>query len=384
MYRPDNFETGGGGTFRRLIEERSNVQCWDLPRARVVGPIKAWRAPWLDGKSGLIAGPDRVCEYDDPKLTLRCWAAPKRGALSGEELPANWQWQNPNHTEWGDIYTRSDRLGSLALGGSFSCLKATKHGVWCLGDNQFGQLGGSLPIPPPDAEDDNPAFVQHIWPAEQLAAGTWHACALAAPDGLADGAHVACWGRGDHGQLGAPAPDRCIIDGVPVACAKSAQMGVFLQEAIANVLVGDLFTCVSSPEGMKCWGANRDAFFGVPGSCPAALRKAWPTLHGNVAAPRAACSKKPVRVPNLHEFFQGVSMRPRGFCFEEGERLRCWGGVHPPRMKGVSGVVLNPGQYANACGLHEGTVVCWGEGYSAQASPNLPVAIAFAAPTPEP
>jgi len=370
----------GAGTFRRFVEEKSNVQCWDAPRTGRVGTVRAWPAKWLDDKRGLVAAAERVCEGDETKLTFRCWAAPKRGNTGGEELPAEWQWQNPNHAAFGDVYTRADRLLSTFLGGTFMCLQATRHGVWCLGDDRFGQLGGSRAVPPPDAEDDNPAFVQGIWPADRVAVGTWHACALAAPDGLAEGAEVACWGRGDQGQLGTAAPDKCVVDGVPVACARSPRVGIKLEDSIAYLLAGDLFSCLSTPEGMKCWGANRDAFFGVPGSCPASLRKAWPTLHGTVAAPRAACSSTPVRVPKSSGFQQSVSMSPRGFCIEEEQRLKCWGGVRAPSITGLSHVVLNPGQFANGCALHAGGVACWGEGYSARATPSVPVPIEFSAP----
>jgi len=240
--------------------------------------------------------------------------------------------------------------------------------------------------------------VQHIWPADRLTAGTWHACAIEAPDGLASDTYVACWGRGDHGQLGGKAPDQCNVDGVNIACAKSPQRALPLKDAVATVLAGDLFTCVSSPDGIKCWGANRDAFFGTPGSCPASLRKAWPTLHGSVPAPRAACSATPVAVPKLKGFQQFPMVGTRGLCFEEGKDLKCWGAFRVPRGPHVSPVQLNPGQYANACGLrggteevvrpssietaavterHDASVVCWGEGYSAPNALDVPVTIEF-------
>ncbi|HKO49665.1 MAG TPA: hypothetical protein VJV79_18175 [Polyangiaceae bacterium] len=374
-------------------------QCWDAPRAGDVGPIKAWPVPWLDDRLELQAAPDRLCEFASQALTYRCWAPPQRTDLVGRDLPAHWQWTNPNHATFGEAYTRADRLGSVAQGGSFACLQATTDGVWCLGDDRFGQLGGSLPVPPPEATAEDPAFVPHIWPVHHLATGTWHACVLTDEQStIKDDPYIACWGRGDYGQLGFKAPDRCLVEGVNVPCAKSPRRGISLKNSVAVPLAGDLFSCVSSEAGIKCWGANRDAFFGTPGSCPASLRKAWPTLHGSVPAPRAACSATPVAVPKLTGFHQSPAVGPRGICIQEADQLKCWGALHAPRGPRVSQLAVNPGQHANACGLRGGTrvlvrpstietaaihdtldasVVCWGEGYSAPSTPDVPVTVEF-------
>jgi hypothetical protein len=43
------------------------------------------------------------------------------------------------------------------------------------------------------------------------------------------------------------------------------------------------------------------------------------------------------------------------------------------------GVVVSPGADAAACGLHDGGVVCWGEGYSPAHAPGTPVRVALGA-----
>ncbi|MGH7272671.1 MAG: hypothetical protein ACREJ3_19750, partial [Polyangiaceae bacterium] len=180
-------EGWGCAAFRS--EAGATWQCWEA------GPApRAWSVPWLKNRS-ITSGPDRVCEFARPGLTFRCWQRPARGDVEGRELPASWEWLNPNHAAWNDALSRSDRIGATFVGGTFGCVQGTKSGsVWCLGDDHYGQLGGSRPVPPPDAEMRDRAFVQNIWPAQRLTLGTWHACTIAAPGGLARGGNVACWG----------------------------------------------------------------------------------------------------------------------------------------------------------------------------------------------
>jgi hypothetical protein len=355
----------------------STSQCWQAPRVGNGKPLRAYQVPWLAGR-GLMAGPDRVCEFAKSALTFRCWQAPRANQARGIEVAASQQWQNPNHADWNEAFARADVVESVTLGGTFACLKAVKdNDVWCLGDDRLGQLGGSQPVPPPEAERTNPAFVQRIWPVHSLALGTWHACVIAAPSGLSNGGHIACWGRGDRGQLGAPAPDECFAGDTKVACAKSPVVGVKNVDAVIALYASDLYTCASTPLGTSCWGASRDGFFGSRAACPSELRRAWPTLHGTVAAPRAACSSKPVLVPGIRGFQQSMSVGPRGVCFAENTPLQCLGAVRTPRAKDVRFVVVSPGEDASACGLHDNGVVCWGEGYSKPGMLDVPVAIEF-------
>ena len=357
-------------------------QCWEASGGSPQGP-RAWIVPWLKDKA-LQAGPDRLCEFARPDLTFRCWARPARGDVAGRELPPSWEWLNPNHAAWGETYSRSDRLGAAFVGGTFGCVQNTRfHGLWCLGDDRFAQLGGSSPVPRPDAGREDAAFVQHIWPAMTAVLGTWHGCAVAAPAGLAHDPYVACWGRGDHGQLGAPARDKCTADGVTVACARSPQRGPGIHDPFEALGLGDLFTCLGTMKGIWCWGASRDALFGVPGSCPLELRNAWPTLHGNVPAPRASCASDPtVVIPDVGNTFPRFIVGPRGLCFDRAGTLECLGGVPTPAGGRVGHVGISPGPDASACGLRDGGVVCWGEGYSPPGALDTPVPIVLEAEQP--
>ena len=150
-------------------------QCWDA------GPNpRAFPAPWM--KDAIYVAHDRWCEHEG--LTFRCWQRPRRGDTRPREMPASWQWLNPHNAGWNDIYNRGDRLEDVIMGGTFACLRTTlAQGVFCLGDDRFGQLGSSTP-PRPQAGAGDPAFVRDIRPSVTPAHRTRPACALPAPRGI--------------------------------------------------------------------------------------------------------------------------------------------------------------------------------------------------------
>ncbi len=355
-----SFDTGSG----------QGYQCWEAgpqPHAR--------RVPWMDGKRFETAA-DHLCALAVPELSFQCWHPPVPGERVARPLPDNWQWLNPHGVKWEDTYERADRVDSPAVGGTFSCLHTLKDsGLFCFGDDSFGQRGGSRAAPGPDAGLSDPAFVQQVWPAEFLAVGTWHACAFAAPGGMARGGSISCWGRGDGGQLGAPAPDQCRVDGRDIPCARKPITGVPVsaRETMLTLAAGNLFTCMTNQDGISCWGASRDAIFGAPGSCPESLRRAWPTLHGPVPAPRAACSAQPVQLPGATTFNPHFRVFPRAVCFDQGGTETCLGAVPKPRDRGL--LAISPGSDASACTLRDGGVSCWGEAYSPPKALDVPVAV---------
>jgi hypothetical protein len=325
------------------------------------------------------AGADRLCaEAAPPQLTVRCWKPPRPGDTAGRDLPPSAQWSNPRFTTWNEI-GRLDRLTRTSVGGTFACLHSAAGDLWCRGeDDRFGQLGAGGQ----SAGVDAPRYL-HVWPAHSVALGTWHGCALAANGGLLYGAFVACWGRGDFGQLGGTARDVCSVDGVDVPCAKAPQAGPPVPGGMAVLGAGDLFSCVTDEKGIQCWGANRDGFFGMPGSCPQSLRSAWPTLHGPVSAPRAACTARPVRVAGARDFDPNFQVAPRALCFAQSHPWDCTGGLARPA--GPTGDVHpSPGSDASACTITGGRVLCWGEAYSPPAAPGTLVAIALDGSPPPP
>jgi hypothetical protein len=142
--RPSLF-LGEGWACASFASETVTVkQCWDA------GPHpRAWKVPTFP--DAIYTGCDRICAHDQLNLTFRCWQRPRRGELALREMPPQWQWLNPNHTGWDNVYDRSDRLEAVVMGPTVACLQTTRFHRWfCLGDDRFGQLGGSSP-PSPDA-----------------------------------------------------------------------------------------------------------------------------------------------------------------------------------------------------------------------------------------
>jgi hypothetical protein len=238
----------------------------------------------------------------------------------------------------------------------------------CSGDNSFGQLAG-----PGDKTQAGAGLPGRI------ALGTWHGCAIQDPD------ITLCWGRGDGGQLGFAASDRCPIDGRAIPCSRKNAKVPFKLPPESQLFAGDMFTCALSKQGLLCWGASRDGWFGSAGACPARLRKEWPTLAGpTVPAPRATCARQPVLVPgfervDIHPQYLGnlgtLSVGPRGACAVVNGRVRCVGAISTPAAE-LRNAWVSPGARANACGvLAEGQVLCWGEGYSPAKDPQAPVLV---------
>ena len=106
----------------------------------------------------------------------------------------------------------------------------------------------------------------------------------------------------------------------------------------------DLFTCIKEA-GLEvtCFGASHEGFFGSPEACPAHLKDAWPTLHGPVAAPHAACSSVPVKI-TAASFERHWSSSP------------------------------------SACAVRDGGVECRGEGYSPAEALEAPVRVSLDLP----
>lgn len=134
-----------------------------------------------------------------------CWGWNWRGQL-GDPSAAT----NDLHIEPVAV-TTLDPIERIGVGGHHVCAVAVGGGVFCWGNNWYGQLGnGQL------GGDDQPAPVavagltEHV---TDIVAGMFHTCAL-----QRDG-HVVCWGSDDYGQVGdGGLPKRapvCVVRGVP-------------------------------------------------------------------------------------------------------------------------------------------------------------------------
>jgi hypothetical protein len=347
--------------------ERGRIhQCWDAsPHPR------AFTAPWM--KDAVNVARDHWCEQAAGSSTFRCWQRPRRGDTGPRELPPAWQRLNPNDAGWNDLRKHGDRLQDVIFGGTFACLRPIETtGVFCLGDDRFGQLGSGAPSRPPSSAGE-PTFVGGLFREVKPVLGTWHACAVAEPGQMDGSGSIVCWGRGDAGQLGAPAPDTCNVDGTTVACARRPVRGPRVKDLMAVLGAGDLFTCVTSIDGTKCWGASRDGLFGAPGSCPENLRRAWPTPDGPAPAPKASCTGKPVTLPGATEFDPYFQVAPREIRYAG----RVLSALPEPRDPKLGRAWVSPGSDASWCASRGAGVVCWGERYSPPGAPTELVPVVF-------
>jgi hypothetical protein len=81
-----------------------------------------------------------------------------------------------------------------------------------------------------------------------------------------------------------------------------------------------------------------------------------------------------------HEFQRAFEVGPRGLCVDEESKFECVGAIPSPNLDGIQDVSISAGQDASACLLRDGSVFCWGEGYSLPNALDVPVAIELVPP----
>ena len=334
------------------VRSAGHWRCWEEPSNAGAAPI-AIPNQSMDALFPYFAS-DRVCA--DVHDQIQCW--PGRNFV--RKVPDN------------PVVKPGNKLQgqrSLFLGGTFTCMSGPQidryqNLTWaCQGDNRFHQFAG---------------FESAVSP-HHLALGTWHTCA-STKSGM-----PTCWGRGDGGQLGFTPRETCHVGGKAVACSKGGHEVPFQVLFRGTLLAGDMFTCVVTDKGLTCWGASRDGWIGTASACPAHLKAQWPTTAGFVRAPNAACSPTPATVRGFEGIRVGppgrssISVGPRGACAIIDKHVRCVGAIPTPSTV-VTTVAVNAGNRANACGIADSKVVCWGEGYSPNDNPSSAVVVNLGPP----
>jgi alpha-tubulin suppressor-like RCC1 family protein len=171
-----------------------------------------------------------------------CWGTSITGALG-----------NPGVTQSNAPVSVSVPSGvtftRIVTGESSTCAVATSGVGYCWGTNVVGQLGsGSTANSGPPIPISGGLRWREIGMTAEPSFVT-HTC------GVTDVASVACWGRGDRGQLGQTAPDNCTfiivwgcsrvplpVSGVP----NSIRVVTSLESSCALTTVGEVW----------CWGTN--------------------------------------------------------------------------------------------------------------------------------
>ena len=307
-------------------------QCWSAAPANAVptAHVAAHDVPWLLGEY-LAVGADRLCA--PVRDGVKCWPWPEVGSRRPDDIPAK-------RADWGDAR-------STHVGGTFAC--ANPDSVWrCAGDDHYGQLADGI---------------KNVTPyGAQGTVGTWHGCTSAILG------ETFCWGRDDAFQLGFQPPDICQVGAERVPCSRSAHAVTLSVPQGSQLFAGDLFTCAASMQAPVCWGASRDGLFGEATACSSALRTAWPTRAGPVAAPRATCARTPSPVTAFPARPDWFSVGPRGMCGLVDGHPRCAGAIPTPAGD-VASLAVSPGDQASACGVAGAKAVCWGAGYSPADNP---------------
>jgi hypothetical protein len=299
--------------------------CW-LPssvaeRDRGTRAVRAKPVPWLGVWPAATA--ERLCARVGPQV--ECWSALQlvKQRPAGILEPKTWRSE-------GKVTQFS--LG-IAAAPSFVCALHGGH-LSCQGSDPFGVLARS-PSKPVDVFG---------WP-HPLALGHHHGCVRQDLD-------IMCWGRGDQGELGFPATERCQDGASAVACSRQLGRARVQGERASHpplLVAGDTYTCAVTANFVECWGKSRDGFFAAPG---------------------------PARVPGLRlNGVNSLSAGPRGLCGDAYDGgARCVGAIAAP-PRGVTRVVVSQGDDASACGVDADGIVCWGEAYSPHGRPRAPVRI---------
>jgi alpha-tubulin suppressor-like RCC1 family protein len=179
----------------------------------------------LTGVTRIAAGGAHTCALRGSEVL--CWGANDAGQLgdgstAGRSAPA-------------PVVGAGD-AEELALGGAHSCARRRDGSVACWGRGADGQLGdGNAALTSP-----LPVVVADLTDAVAIAAGDRHTCAVRR------GGDAACWGAGQHGQLGSGS--------IAVGASPAPVMAL---GGATDIAAGGRHTCaLGGDRTVVCWGAN--------------------------------------------------------------------------------------------------------------------------------
>ena len=198
----------------------------------------------------------------------------------------------------------------VGMGGDVLCALDAHGDVFCLGDNDQGQLGRGtfdrlLPLPgaPPDPSNRQPARVLSVHGASSMAVSTDHTCVLVEGE-------VYCWGFNGLYAIDDKVEPRC---SERFSCAPRPRRVVVPSAAkIVAMPSGAGFSCVLDAEGaVYCWGSNVGQTLG-PGGEPCKMERCFRSPHKLLGIPPLT------QLLAGDEFMCGVTA---------GRELLCWGNL---------------------------------------------------------
>jgi alpha-tubulin suppressor-like RCC1 family protein len=157
---------------------------------------------------------------------VACWGDDEQGQLGdGQRLPRGTP-VKPLDLASGATH--------IAAGGSHTCAVSAGGGLFCWGDNTYGQLGNSMT---PSSSSTPVAVSGLAGSVTDVAAGGGFTCALLV------GGTVQCWGQGANGQTGGTATSSPVPATVPLTAA-AISLAAGAKHACAVTMAGDVL----------CWG----------------------------------------------------------------------------------------------------------------------------------
>lgn len=315
-------------------------------------------------------------------------------------------------------------VADITAGISHYCAVDTSGGLWCWGQNIFGQLGTGR------FDDERiPVRVLPDLKVAAVAAAPHHTCAVTTSRALW------CWGSNATGQLGQPTTETCGIFGIPCSryplpisfpdgvvkvagggrigtgdrteglghtCAVTrtgaaycwgagsfGQLGngtkfssstptrVTGQSRYSAIAAGMYHTCAVADSGrIECWGLNSD---GQIGRDPLPPDTAFSCTTGDIGWP---CATRPVQINSEDRFRDivaghltscGLTAYSDAFCWGEGRFGQLgdgtfyidapYGSFGPVRVRGNLKFVTLDSHGALTCGVTpDGKAYCWGNG----------------------
>ena len=346
------------------------VVCWGLnshgqlgvPPEAVSGGIAKSATPvvvsGLAGAQELDSGDAFTCAHYTESSYVYCWGQNESGQLGVDPTTST------------ALYSPSTILfpgpiSKVSAGANFLCgLASDNNQVYCLGNNEFGQLGNTTysntfdptPVVKTIASSTTPTL------AVDIASGSHHSCALES-----DQQTIRCWGRGQRGQLGRNS--NFITTSITAEVASIPSLGGTIFSGTHRLNLFRSSSLARKADGTTYgWGAN---FYNGP-LAPRPPSQDDITLVTAIDAPLIGATIDP--------FIQVVAGNFFACSLTQSGQVQCWGtndfgqlGANSPSDSSTplqvfaSGVKQISASAENACAVldttsstNPGTVSCWG------------------------